>query len=56
MTDAQEDEMAEWLKNDPEMYNKGKKDYRDMDRKEAACATQARTMVMEVGFQLPLYY
>ena len=24
MTDAQEDEMADWLKNLPEMYNKGK--------------------------------
>ena len=28
MTDAQEDEMAQWLKNHPEMYNKGKKEYR----------------------------
>ena len=25
MTDAQEDKMAEWLRNHPEMYNKGKK-------------------------------
>ena len=32
MTDAKEDEIAEWLKNHPEMYNKGKKEYRDMDR------------------------
>ena len=30
--------MAEWLKNHPEMYNKGKKEYRDMDRKETAWA------------------
>ena len=44
MTDGQEDEMAEWLKNHPEMYNKAKKEYRDMDRKEAAWATQARAM------------
>ena len=35
------------LKNHPEMYNKGKKEYRDMDRKEAAWATQARAMGME---------
>ena len=39
MTDGQEDEMAEWLKNHPEMYNKAKKEYRDTDRKEAAWAT-----------------
>ena len=26
MTDAQEDKMVEWLKNHPEMYNKGKKE------------------------------
>ena len=32
MTDAQEDKLAEWLKNYPEMYNKGKQEYRDMDR------------------------
>ena len=50
MTDAQEDEMAEWLKNHPEMYNKAKKEYRDMDRKEAAWATQARSMGMEGEF------
>ena len=36
MTDAQEDEMAQWLKNHPEMYNKGKKEYRNKDCKEAA--------------------
>ena len=48
--------MAEWLKNYPEMYNKGKKDYSDMDRKEAAWATKARVMGMEGEFQLPLYY
>ena len=47
MTDGQEDEMAEWLKNHPEMYNKAKKEYRDMDRKEAAWATQARAMGLE---------
>ena len=47
MTDAQEDEMAEWLKNHPEMYSKAKKEYRDTDRKEAAWATQARAMGME---------
>ena len=47
MTDAQEDEMAEWLKNHPEMYNKAEKDYRDRDRKEAAWATQATAMGME---------
>ena len=47
MTDAQEDEMAEWLKNHPEMYNKATKEYRDTDRKEAAWATQARAMGME---------
>ena len=47
MTDGQEDEMAEWLKNHPEMYNKAKKEYRDTDRKEAAWATQARAMGME---------
>ena len=48
MTDAQEDEMAEWLKNHPEMYHKAKKEYRDM--KEAAWATQARFMGMEGEF------
>ena len=47
LTDAQEDEMAEWLKNHPEMYNR---EYRDMDRKEAAWATQARAMGMEGEF------
>ena len=47
MTDGQEDEMAEWLKNHPEMYNKAKKEYRDTDRKEAAWATQARAMGLE---------
>ena len=47
MTDGQEDEMAEWLKNHSEMYNKAKKEYRDTDRKEAAWATQARVMGME---------
>ena len=47
MTDAQEDEMAQWLQNHPEMYNKAKKEYRDTDRKEAAWATQARSMDME---------
>ena len=36
MTDGQEDEMAEWLKNHPEMYNKAK-----------AWATQARAMGLE---------
>ena len=46
MTDGQEDEMAEWLKNHPEMYNKAK-EYRDTDRKEAAWATQARAMGLE---------
>ena len=50
MTDAQEDEMAQWLKNHPEMYNKGKKEYRDMNRKEAAWAIQARAMGMEGEF------
>ena len=55
MTDAQEDEMAKWLKNHPEVYNKGK-EYRDMDRKEAAWATQARTIGMAGEFQLLLYY
>ena len=40
MTDGQEDEMAEWLKNHPKVY-------RDTDRKEAAWATQARAMGME---------
>ena len=50
MTDAQEDEMAQLLKNHPEMYNKGKKECRDMDRKEAAWATQARAMGMEGEF------
>ena len=47
MTDGQEDEMAEWLKNHPEMYNKAKKEYRDTNRKEAAWATQARAMGLE---------
>ena len=47
MTDAQEDEMAEWLKNHPEM---AKKEYRDMDRKEVAWVTQARAMGMEGEF------
>ena len=55
MTDAQENVMAEWLKNHSEMYNKGKKEYRDMDRKEAAWATQARAMGKDGEFQLPLY-
>ena len=55
MTDAQEDEMAEWLKKHPEMYNKGK-EYRDMDRKEAAWATHAKAMGMESEFHLPLHY
>ena len=50
MTDGQEDEMAEWLSNHPEMYNKAKKEYRYMDRKEAAWATQARAMGMEGEF------
>ena len=49
MTDAQEDEMAESLKNHPEMYNKAK-EYRDMDSKEAAWATQARAMGKEGEF------
>ena len=52
MTDAQEDEMAQWLTNHPEMYNKGKKEYRDMDQKETAWATQARAMGMEGEFHL----
>ena len=55
MTDGQEDEMAEWLKNHPEMYNKDK-EYRDTDRKEPVWVTQARAMGMEGEFQLPLYY
>ena len=50
MTDAQEDEMAEWLQNHPEMYNKAKKEYRDTDRKEAAWEAQARVMGMEGEF------
>ena len=50
MKDAQEDEMAQWLKNHLEIYNKGKKEYRDMDHKEAAWATQARVMGMEGEF------
>ena len=50
MTDTQEDEMAQWLKNHPEMCNKGKNEYRDMDRKEAAWATQARAMGMKGEF------
>ena len=50
MTDAQEDEMAEWLKNHLEMYNKAKKEYWDMDGKEATWATQARAMDMEGEF------
>ena len=44
--------LSEWLKKHPEMYNKGKKEYRDMDRKEAAWATQARAMGMEGELQL----
>ena len=56
MIDAQEDEMAEWFKNHPEMYKKGHREYRDMDRKEAASATQARAMGMEGELHLPLYY
>ena len=55
MTDAQ-DKMAEWLKNHQEIYNKGKKEYGDMDRKEAAWAIQARAMGMKGEFQLPLYF
>ena len=54
MTDAQEDKMAEWLQNHPEMYNKGKKEYRDLNRKEAAWAIQASAMGSEL--HLPLYY
>ena len=54
MTDAQEDEMAQWLKNHLEMYNKGKKEYKDMDHKEAAWATQARAMGMECEFTYPI--
>ena len=46
--------MAEWLKNHPEMYGKGKKENRDMDRKEATWTTQVRAM--EGEFYLPLYY
>ena len=51
MTDAQEDdEMAQWLQNHPEMYNKAKKEYRDTDRKEAAWEAQARVMGMDGEF------
>ena len=54
MTVAQEDKMAQWLKNHPEMCNKGKKEYRDKDRKEAAWATQARAMGMEFTYAITL--
>ena len=50
MTDAQKDEMAEWLQNHPEMYNKAKKEYRDTDLKDAAWETQVRAMDMEGEF------
>ena len=50
MTDGQEDEMAQWLMNHPEMYNKAKKEYRDTDRKEAAWEAQARVMGMDGEF------
>ena len=50
LTDAQEDEMAQWLQSHPEMYNKAKKEYRDTDRKEAAWEAQAKVMGMDGEF------
>ena len=50
LTDSQEDDMAQWLLNHPEMYNKGKKEYRDTDRKDAAWEAQARVMGMDGEF------
>ena len=52
MAGSQENEMAQWFKNHPEMYNKGRKNYRDMGRKEVPWATQARAMAMAGEFHL----
>ena len=38
---TQEEAMAEWLKDNTVLYNKGKKEYRDVDKKDALWAVQA---------------
>ena len=36
--------MAEWLKDNSVLHNKGKKEYGDVDKEEALWAAQARVM------------
>ena len=44
LTDEQEEAMADWLKDNAVLYNKGKKEYRDVDKKDALWASQGRVM------------
>ena len=44
LTDEQEEDMAEWLKGNSFLYNKGKYEYRDVDKKDTLCAVQAGVM------------
>ena len=36
--------MADWLKDNTVLYNKGKKEYRDVDKKDALWAAQVWVM------------
>ena len=44
LTDEQEEAMADWLKDNTVLYDKGKKEYRDVDKKDALWAAQAPVM------------
>ena len=40
LKDEQEEAMADWLKDNTVLYNKGKKEYWDVDKKDALWAAQ----------------
>ena len=55
LTDEQEEAIADWLKNNTVLYNKGKNEYRDVDKKEALWAALPRLMGISGDFCL-LYF
>ena len=44
LTDKPKEPMADWIKDNTALYNKGKKEYWDVDKKEALWAAQAQVM------------
>ena len=50
LTEEQEETMADWLKDNTVLHNKGNEEYQDVDKKDTLWDAQARVMAISGEF------